>query len=93
MARLSHHLFKGEAKSIGLVLNMSKNEITENTTLEEILKHPESIPVLMRLGLPCPTCPMVRLEMGRLKIGDAARMYGINVDNLLAELNRAISKR
>lgn len=69
---------------------MSREKITEDTTLEEVLRHREAIPILMKYGLPCCACPLARFEMGRLKIGDAARRYGIDVNSLLKELNEVI---
>ena len=72
---------------------MSRAKITEDTTLEEVLRHREAIPVLVKCGLPCSTCPVARFEMGELKIGDATRRYGIDVNSLLKELNQAIRER
>jgi len=72
---------------------MSRAKITEDTTLEEVLRHREAIPILMKCGLPCATCPVARFEMGELKIGDATRRYGIDVNSLLKELNQAIRER
>ena len=65
-------------------------KITEDTPLEELLKRRETIMVLFKYGLPCLTCPMVRFEMGRLKIGEVARVYNIDVKALLEELNKAV---
>jgi len=74
------------------VIKMSKKFITEKSTLEEVLKYDESLPILMKYGLPCLTCPIAKIEMRNLKIGEAARMYGINVEKLIKELNEAIRK-
>ena len=72
---------------------MSEEKITEDTTLEEILKYPRTGSTLVKHGIYCPTCPFAGFEMGRLKIGDVARNYGVNVDNLLKELNETVRKR
>lgn len=72
---------------------MSREKITEDTTLEEVLRHREYVSILMKCGLPCSTCPVARFEMGELKIGDAARRYGIDINRLLKELNQAIRER
>lgn len=72
---------------------MSREKITQDTTLEEVLRHREAIPVLVKCGLPCSTCPVARFEMSKLKIGDATRRYGIDVNSLLEELNQAIRDR
>ncbi len=69
---------------------MSREKIAEDTTLEEVLRHREAIPILMKYGLPCPTCPLAQFEMSRLKIGDITRRYGIDVNSLLKELNEVI---
>lgn len=71
---------------------MSREKITEDTTLEEILRHPGTGSTLVKHGIHCPTCPFARFEMGRLKIGDVARNYGVDVDNLLKELNETVRK-
>lgn len=72
---------------------MSREKIREDTTLEEVLRHREAIPILMKYGLPCSACPLARFEIGRLKIGDATRRYGIDVNSLLKELNQTIRGR
>ena len=72
---------------------MSREKITEDTTLEEVLRHREAIPILIKYGLPCSACPLARFEMGRLKIGDVTRRYGIDVNSLLKELNETVRKR
>ncbi|RJS69517.1 disulfide oxidoreductase [Candidatus Bathyarchaeota archaeon] len=71
---------------------MSKEKITENTTLEKILRYPGTSSVLVKHGIYCPTCPYARFEMAMLKIGDVARSYGANLDVLLKELNEAVEK-
>jgi len=69
---------------------MPENRITEDSTLEEILKYQGSASILMRHGVPCPTCPLARYEIARLKIGEIARMYNVDVKSLMKELNEAI---
>ena len=67
-------------------------KITEDTTLEELLRRRETISVLFKYGLPCLTCPMARFEMGNLKIGEVARAYNIDVKALLEDLNKAVGE-
>lgn len=67
---------------------MSKGKITEDTTLAEILERPKASKILEKYNLPCLHCPMAAYEMGMLKIGEVARMYGIDLKNLLKELNK-----
>ena len=62
-------------------------KVTENTLLGEILKRPGGPQILSKFRLPCLSCPMAALEMGVLKIGDIAKMYGIDLNALLAEIN------
>jgi len=74
-------------------MRKQKDKITENTTLAEILKHPEAGNVLGKYNLPCLHCPMAKYEINTLKIGEVAKMYGINAKNLLKELNKNIKIR
>ena len=67
-------------------------KITENTTLAEILKYPEAEKILAKYNLPCLWCPFAKMEMETLKIGEICRMYGINIENLLKELNEIYKK-
>ena len=62
-------------------------KITENTTLAEILKNPEVEKILAKYNLPCLGCPFAKLEMENLKIGEICKMYGIDIEKLLKELN------
>ncbi len=68
-------------------MNQQKR-VTENTTVEEIMRMPRGAEILAKHRLPCLTCPMAAYEIGSLKIGDVARLYGIDVKKLLDELNR-----
>ena len=72
---------------------MSKRRITENTTLEEILRDPEAGRILVKHGIYCPVCPFARLELGRLRIGDVARTYNADLDELLRELNENLKAK
>ena len=62
-------------------------KITKDSTLAEILKYPEAEKILQKYDLPCLSCPMAKLEMRFLKIGQIATMYGIDLEELLKELN------
>lgn len=63
-------------------------KITENTLLSEILKHEGAEKILKKYKLPCLQCPFAKMEMESLKIGQVCRMYDIDLENLLRELNR-----
>ncbi len=64
-------------------------EITKYTTLSQILEYPKASDILTKYNLPCLHCPMAAYEMGMLKIGEVAKMYDIDVESLLRELNGA----
>lgn len=60
----------------------------KNTTLAEILKKKGAEKILAKYNLPCLTCPFASAEMEKLKIGKICEMYGIDIDNLLTDLNK-----
>jgi len=68
------------------------NKITKDTTLAEILKYGEVEKILAKYKLPCLTCPFAHYEMENLKIGQVSKMYRIDLENLLKELNELILK-
>ncbi len=70
-----------------LMKQNNKVKITEDITLAEILKMPGSEAILAKYNLPCLSCPMAKFEMEKLKLGDVCKMYGIDLENLLRELN------
>ncbi len=43
--------------------------------------------VLAKHGVPCVTCPMAKMEMDKLKIGEVCKMYGVDLEKLLKDLN------
>jgi hybrid cluster-associated redox disulfide protein len=71
---------------------VSSEKITEDTTVEEILKYPGTSSTLVKHGIHCPTCPFAQFEIGRLKIGDVARNYRVDLDALLKALNETVGK-
>lgn len=66
-----------------------QKEITKETTLAEILERPEAGGILTKYGVPCLHCPMAALEMGKLRIGEVAEAYGVDIEGLLRELNES----
>ena len=64
-----------------------RNKITADTTLAEILKLPKAEKILAKYNLPCLGCPFAKLEIENLKIGEVCKMYEINLEKLLRELN------
>jgi len=65
---------------------------SEKSTLEEILEFPEAETVLIKYKVPCLGCPMAKIEMGSLTLGQICSTYGIECGKLLAELNAASAK-
>jgi len=68
------------------------NKITKDTNLAEILKIPEAEKILAKYNLPCLSCPFAKLEMENLKIGDVCRLYDIDTEKLIKELNESCQK-
>lgn len=69
-----------------------KNLITKNTTLSELLGNPKAVEILAKYRLPCLSCPFAKAEMETLKIGDVCKMYGLNMDKLLNDLQEMDKK-
>jgi len=63
-------------------------KITKDTTLAEVLEQPDAEKILAKYKVPCLTCPMAKMEMQVLRIGDICKMYGIDSEKLLKELNK-----
>jgi hybrid cluster-associated redox disulfide protein len=69
-----------------------KEKITSDTTISEILKYPELGEILLKYNLPCLSCPMAKFEIENLKIGEVCKIYGIDLEKLLKELNEEVKK-
>jgi hypothetical protein len=65
-----------------------KNKFNADSVLADIVLYPEAEQILIKHNIPCITCPRAKEEMGELKIGDVCRMYNINLDEVLEELNK-----
>jgi len=65
----------------------------KDTTLSKILKDPDNEKILAKHNLPCLTCPLANMEKDELKIGDICKMYGIDIDKLLNDLNKDTKKK
>lgn len=58
--------------------------ITKDMVISDILKNkPEAAEILMRNGMGCLGCPSAQMET----LEQAAAVHGMNVEDLLAELN------
>ncbi len=62
--------------------------ITRDMLIEEVIqKHPETIAVFKKFGLDCNECQIAAYA----EVAHGADVHSVNVDTLLAELNRVIS--
>lgn len=62
-------------------------EITKDTILSELIGDKKYQVALTKYKLPCLSCPFAAMEMDKLNLGDVCKMYGLDLDNLLKELN------
>jgi hypothetical protein len=73
-----------EADNVGLA------EITADTMLSKIIEFPLAQEILLKYNLPCLTCPMAKFEMEALSLGQVSGAYGLDLENMIKELNEAI---
>lgn len=69
---------------------MKKQKVSKDTTLAEILKYPGAGKILAKYKLPCLWCPLAKFEMENLTLGEICKMYNINLEKLLEELNQKL---
>ncbi len=62
--------------------------INKDTILSKVLEEKDAEEILAKYNFPCLTCPMAKFEMESLKLGQVCETYGINIEKLLAELNK-----
>ena len=62
-------------------------KITKVTTLAKILEVKGADNILAKHRVPCLSCPMAQFEIGTLEIGKVCKMYGLNLEKILKELN------
>lgn len=62
-------------------------KITKNTLLKEVLEIEGAAEILMEHHFPCVTCPYAKIEMDKLKIGEVAEMYDIDLEPIIKKLN------
>jgi len=63
-------------------------KITKSTTLSKIIDKKGAGKILTKNGVPCLSCPMAQFEIDKLKIGEVCKMYGLNLEKILTELNK-----
>jgi len=66
----------------------NKNKFSADSILGDIIKVPEAYEILKKYGVPCITCPMMAYELNSLKLGDISKMYGVDLKELLEELQK-----
>lgn len=69
-----------------------KRKITKETKLKEALERPGAIVILEKYSVPCLFCPMAAMEAGKLTLGEIAKMYKLDLEGLLKELNKPVKK-
>jgi hypothetical protein len=62
-------------------------KIDGETTLEEVLKLKGAREILQKYDFPCIFCPLAAPEKRHLKLGKVAKAYGIEIKELLEDLN------
>jgi hypothetical protein len=67
-------------------------EVTEETRLGELLENPRALSILAKHGLPCLSCPAISFETGFLRLGQVAKLYGLDVKAIIKELNEALQE-
>ena len=63
-------------------------KINAGTTLAKIVEKKGAAEVLNENGVPCLSCPMAPFEMSDLKIGEVCKTYGLNLKEILKDLNK-----
>ena len=72
-------------------------KIAKDTTLAEVLDYNpptarEIEKILAKHNLPCLHCPMAKFEIENLTLGQVCKMYEIDLENLLKELNEKLKQ-
>lgn len=81
-------LVKKTKKNIIKLKKHNINKINGKTTLKKILDIKGGAKILMENGVPCLSCPMASFEIDMLKIGEVCKMYKLNLNKILKELNK-----
>lgn len=61
-------------------------KITKDTTLSEVMDE-KFQKIMAKYNVPCLSCPMAKMEMEKLRLGEICQMYGIDLEGLLKDLN------
>ena len=72
------------------MINMAVRKIKKDMTFAKVLqKHPETAHVFLERGMHCLGCMAAHFE----SIEQGAMAHGIDVDSLIADLNKAVEKK
>ena len=64
-------------------------KITSDMSINDVVeKYPETIDIFMKYGLSCIGCPFAMME----SIEQGAKSHGINIKELLKDLNKVIGR-
>ena len=65
-----------------------EQKYTKISTLAEILEDPKNREILKKFNVPCLACPFAQLEMKTLTLEQITKLYQIDLEKLLEELNK-----
>lgn len=68
-------------------------KITEKTILGELLNNKFYLKVLEKYQVPCLNCPFAVFEIQHLTLKEVCKAYDIDINKLLAELNKETKKQ
>ena len=68
-------------------------KVDEHTKLGKIIKIRGMEKILTKFSVPCVSCPMAKMEIDNLEIGDVCKMYGLKKKELLLEINKTLKAR
>ena len=63
-------------------------KITKDTKIGVLLNEKKYVNVLGKFEFPCLSCPMAKIEMNDLNMGDVCKFYKIPLKKILDELNK-----
>ena len=68
-------------------------KVDEHTKLGKIMKIRGMDKILKKYSVPCVSCPMAKMEIDSLEIGDVCNIYGLKTKELLLEINKTLKAR
>ena len=63
-------------------------KIDENSTVADVLNIEGASEVLAKNQFPCITCPMAKMEIDTLKLGQVCDMYKIDCKKILEDIKK-----